>query len=750
MEFSSSPPPGWAALDRVEMTEIALLLLGLCLALGIVALNRQIAVMRLRENERAFRDLYENIKEGVFRSTLDGRMISANPSLVSLNGFENEKQMLREVNDIAGHWYVDPGRRAEIHRMLLTSGEILGVISEVYRYRTRERIWVEENIRLVRDETTGEPRYYDGTVREITETVRRAELQKRYDKIASVISGCLYQHRRRPDGTSTMPYASQGLINLFGVTPEAVAEDSDILARHIHAEDIGRIRDSMDHSKRTMSTWQCEYRVTLPNSPEKWLFAQAVPEREADGSTLWHGFITDVSERKRSEAKIYDLAYFDPLTRLPNRSLLLEGLGRAIESSGDSGRWGAVLFIDLDQFKILNDTKGHHIGDRLLCGIADRLRAWSRPGDTVARLGGDEFLVVRPDISDDARAARELIDASGNQLLSLIGSPFEFDEFPFQTTASIGVVLFRGGAKTVDQLLMHADLAMYEVKAAGRASMRFFETEMQIALEEKLNLRNDLRDAIGNGELRLVYQPQVVDGGRCFAAEALLRWSHPARGEIEPGVFLPLAEANGLAEAIDEFVLKSACATLRTWQERPETRDLGLAVNVSPRQIARGGFVTTVTNALERAGADPSRLTLELTEHVMLHDVAEVDRSMRRLKAMGVKFALDDFGTGYSSLTYLRRLPIDMLKIDRSFVSDLENNKSDRIIVQTIVNIALGLGVEIIAEGVETEMQAALLRQLGCHAYQGFLFARPMSPAAFLSFIAAQNVPGADDRRLRA
>ena len=742
--MSSTPAStlDWAGLDRVELTEVILVLAAVAFFLAIVALNRQIVVTSLRRNERAFRDLYENITEGVFRSTLDGRMISANPSLVRLNGFDGEAQMLREVNDIAANWYVDAKRRAEIHEMLLQSGRVTGLVSEVYRYRTRERIWIEENTRLVRDEKTGEPLYYDGTVREVTEMVRRAELQRRTDKIAAIISGCLYQHRRRPDGTSTMPYASQGIHNLFGVPAEAVEKDSAVLIQYIHPDDIDRIRDSLDHSAATLTNWQCEYRVVPPKGPEKWVFAHAVPEREADGSVLWHGFITDVSERKRSEAKIYDLAYFDPLTRLPNRSHFREHLDQAVVASVAGGRWGALLFIDLDQFKILNDTKGHHTGDRLLCAVADRLRGWRREGDTIARLGGDEFLVVQQDIDSDAATAKAKVAASGQELLSLIGTPYDFDGLPFHTSASIGAVLFRGLTETVEQVLMHADLAMYEAKAAGRGSLRFFETAMRAAAEEKLHLRNDLRDALDNGGLTLVYQPQVVDGGRCFAAEALLRWHHPARGEVEPVTFLPVAETAGLGDRIDEFVLKTAAATLKAWREMPATRDLELAVNISPHQLSNAGFVTMVADALARAGADPSKLTLELTEHVMLHDIAEVGRSMGKLKEMGVKFALDDFGTGYSSLTYLKRLPIDTLKIDRSFISDLEANRNDRAIVQTILNIAESLEVKVVAEGVETELQVAILHDLGCRAYQGYFYGRPMRHEAFLAFLAPPDLSG--------
>ncbi|MCB1546719.1 MAG: diguanylate cyclase, partial [Hyphomicrobiaceae bacterium] len=578
MAFAPSPSADWTTLDPVELIEIILALVTLCAALCAVAISRQIVIRQLRRDERASFDLYANIKEGVFRSTLDGRMISANPALVRLNGFDSEAQMLREVNDIAGQWYVDPNRRSEIHEMLLASGEVTGLVSEVYRYRTRERIWVEESTRLVRDEITNAPLYYDGTVREVTETMRRVELQRRHDKIASVISGCLYQHRHGADGRSTMPYASPGIVNLLGVPPEAVAEDSDILANFIHPDDIQRIVDSMDHSEKTLTTWHCEYRVLLPCSPEKWLSAQAVPEREPDGSTLWHGIITDVSERKRSEAKIYDLAYFDPLTRLPNRSLLIESLGRAIAESATSGRWGAALFIDLDQFKFLNDTKGHHVGDQLLRAVAERLREWSGDVDTVARLGGDEFFVVRSCIADDEAVAKAEIDRSATELLKRIGSPFELDGYPFRTTASIGAVLFNGQGDTIEQVMMHADLAMYEVKAAGRAALRFFETEMKSAADEKLRLTDDLRSAIENGQLKIAFQPQIGGDGRCFAAEALLRWPHPERGVIKPASFLPLADMNGLAEMIDVFVLNSACATLKQWQEYPATRSLGLAV----------------------------------------------------------------------------------------------------------------------------------------------------------------------------
>ena len=312
------------------------------------------------------------------------------------------------------------------------------------------------------------------------------------------------------------------------------------------------------------------------------------------------------------------------------------------------------------------------------------------------------------------------------------------------------MALFTGNDQPADELLKQADLAMYEAKEAGGGRLRFFEPEMQAEFEERVTLRRELREAIEKGELTLLYQPQVDDERRCLGAEALLRWRHPVRGEIKPLAFLGIAEPSGLGAMIDAFVLRTACATLRSWQDNPATRGLGLSVNITAHQLSRPEFIATVAEALREAGAEPTLLTLELTEHVMLDDVVEVARAMSALKAMGVKLALDDFGTGYSSLTYLRQLPLDLVKIDRSFVRDLESNASDRAIVQTILDLAQNLKLSVVAEGVETERQLLLLRQLGCRAFQGFLFARPMPNDAFVAFASADSATRHEAPRLTA
>jgi diguanylate cyclase (GGDEF)-like protein len=648
-----------------------------------------------------------------------------------LNGFDSEEEMLTSVNDIAGQWYVDPNRRAELHRILVEQGRVQNFVSEVYRYKTRERIWIEESTRLVRDKRTGAPLHYDGTVREVTETIRRLELQARSEKVAAVVSGCLYQIRRKPDGSHSTPYASNGIKNLSEITPEEAMRDFSAVTSLVHPDDLPAVMASFDESARTMTPRQSEYRIRTASGVEKWVFGRSVPEREPDGSILWNGFLTDITDRKRSEERIHNLAYYDPLTRLPNRAMLMDWVRAALVPDDARSSHGGLLIIDLDQFKVLNDSKGHHIGDLLLCEVAARLRQVVRSEDLVARLGGDEFVVMLADLASDPDEAVAGARALAARVLSAIGLPFELEGYSFLTSASVGVALFSGDELEVEDLLKRAEFAMYEAKAAGRGSLRFFEASMQDEAERRLALMTDLREALAAGELCLAFQPQFDANGRCFGAEALIRWESKQRGTVDPNEFVPLAERTGLSERLDEFVLNSACIALRNLADDESTRSISLSVNISANQLNREGFVATVERAVHESGADPRLLTLELTEHMMLTDIEAVSHTMRRLKALGVKFALDDFGTGYSSLSYLKRLPIDTLKIDQSFIRDLENDPSDRVIVQTILNIARTLQLSVIAEGVETYIQALLLRQLGCHAYQGYLFARPMPLAEF-------------------
>ncbi len=691
--------------------------------LAILLVHRHGAFLIARETERAFRQLYENIGEGIFRVAVDGTLVSANPAFWHLHGYRAGGEA--DGAGLTANWYADPSRYADIRQLLFTRGVVENLISEIVRYGTGERLWVEESIRLVRDARSGEPAYCDGTVRDVTDSIRRTELQSRSDKIAAIVPGCLYQCRLSPDGKASMPYASVGIASVFGLTPEEVANDASRVFALIHPDDRDAVYQSIHRSAETLQPWRFEYRIQSAGGDHKWVLGHAIAEREADGTVVWHGFLTDITERKQAESRIYDLAYLDALTGLPNRTVLVERLREMLAAPGPQPRWNAVLFIDLDQFKVLNDTKGHHLGDRLLAELALRLRAVVGREDLVTRFGGDEFVVLLHDLAIVPEVAQQQVGRLLDRLHAAIAEPFLLDGFPFRTSASIGVALFRGGETNVDEILKRADLAMYEAKASGYGSASFFAAGMQAVLEERLTLTTELREAIEEGSLIVYYQPQVDDDGEVFGVEALLRWNHPQRGLIPPAIFIPLAERAGLGEQINAFVIGSACATLARWADNPVLSQLQMAVNVGGRRMGRD-LVDIITDALALSGVDPERLTIELTEQVMLDNIAELDSAFAGLKQLGVKIFLDDFGTGYSSLSHLRRLPIDALKIDCSFVRDIETDQNDRVIVQTILNIARNLGLSVVAEGVENEMQGLLLRRFGCRAFQGFLYGRPM------------------------
>jgi diguanylate cyclase (GGDEF)-like protein/PAS domain S-box-containing protein len=732
-------------LPIVYVLILAGLAAGMALAAAVVSallLRSQNALIAARRAERSFRDLYDSLSEGVCRCTLDGVVLRANQAVCRMHGFESDAELYEHAHDMAQKWYVDPDRRAEVATMLAAHGRVEGLISEVRRYKTGERLWVEENIRVVTDPATGAPRYIEGTVRDITDSVERIKSQRQFEKIAALVPGFLYQHITYPDGRIVMPYASAGVREITGMTPAELAVDAAPLTERVHPEDREAMHQSFRDAVATMKPRQIEYRLIDPEGRARWVYAHSVPEKQSDGSVHWHGFVTDISARKRAEARVYDLAYRDSLTGLPNRGVLVERLQVSINAASQRTQWSALLFIDLDQFKVLNDTKGHHIGDRLLVEVAERLRPLVGEQDLVARLGGDEFVIVLQGLAIHRDVAEQQVTRALDRIQVAIAEPFVLDGFPFHTSATVGVALFRGKEVTVDELLKRADMAMYEAKAMGRGSACFFAAEMQAALEERSVLTNELRRCLEEGRLMLHYQPEVDDAGVAFGVEALLRWEHPTRGQIPPAVFIPLAERAGFSELIDAFVLSTACATLSRWSQNPALSHLQMAVNIGGRRID-SDLVDMVTSALSASGANPARLTIEITEHVMLDNATEVDRALVALKALGVKIYLDDFGTGYSSLSHLKRLPIDALKIDYSFVRDIETDQNDRIIVQTILNIARNLGLSAVAEGVETEMQALLLRRFGCRAFQGFLYGRAATLEEVERRIARPDTPRA-------
>jgi diguanylate cyclase (GGDEF)-like protein/PAS domain S-box-containing protein len=458
----------------------------------------------------------------------------------------------------------------------------------------------------------------------------------------------------------------------------------------------------------------------------EWLNISAV--KDEDGvATHYVGIFTDISQRKAVEEQIEALAFFDPLTRLPNRRLLLDRLEQALHTGTRHSRRSALLFVDLDNFKTLNDTLGHHQGDLLLAQVAQRLKACVRDGDTVARLGSDEFVVILETLSEISEEAANQAEAVGEKVLTSLGPRFQLSNGAHHSTASIGITLFGGAQQeSHEEPLKRAELAMFQAKSAGRNTLRFYDPQMQAQVSAHAALEDDLREALSAQQLLLHYQAQVVGGGRITGVEALLRWQHPQRGMVSPAQFIPLAEETGLILPIGQWVLETACVQLAAWATDPMLCNLTVAVNVSARQFRQANFVDSVLATLVRTGATAKLLKLELTESMLVDDVEAIIAKMGALKAHGVGFSLDDFGTGYSSLAYLKRLPLNQLKIDQGFVRNIVTDPNDAAIAKMVVVLAESLGLAVIAEGVELQAQVDFLAHLGCHAYQGYLFCKPL------------------------
>lgn len=494
-------------------------------------------------------------------------------------------------------------------------------------------------------------------------------------------------------------------------------------------------------------SWQGEVtdRRKMGKEFPAWLNISSVKD-EQGVTTHFVGTFNDITLRKSAEDEIRNLAFYDPLTQLPNRRLLMDRLEQALASGNRHKRKGALLFIDLDNFKTLNDTLGHDQGDRLLQQVAERLSACTREGDTVARLGGDEFVVMLEDLSEDTLEAGNQVETVAIKILSELNQTYWLGVNEHHSSPSIGVTLFGERQETIAEPLKRADLAMYQAKAAGRNTIRFFDPKMQAMVSQRAALEEDLRDAMLKDQFELHYQAQFDEDGKLFGAEVLVRWLHPKRGMISPADFIPLAEETGLIYILGYWVLHTATSQLACWASDPLLSKISIAVNVSPSQFHQKNFVEQVLDVLSTTGADPYRLKLELTEGFSISNIEDVIVKMSKLKQVGVGFSLDDFGTGYSSLSYLKRLPLDQLKIDQSFVRDILVDPNDAAISKMVIVLAESLGLMVIAEGVETPAQKAFLEQQGCRAYQGYLYSKPLPLAQFEAF-ALQTLAGAEGSR---
>lgn len=684
------------------------------------------------EEQRNGRELIDNLSEGIYRSHPNGTQLSANPALVALNGYGSEEEQLRGVKDIAREWYVDPLRRAEFHRLLIEHGRVENFVSEIYRHKTRERIWVSESARLVRHRRTGQPLFYEGSVREVTETIERLAVEERFQMLTRQLSGVLFQMELPREGKARVTYISPGIARITGYDHTEHLAYAGLFNSLIEPADKLRYAQAAAEAAKTLSQWEIEFRIRAKDGTEKWLRMNATPEVSDDALT-WHGYVSDISVRKRQEMEIEQLAYFDPLTKLPNRRMFMQGLAKL---AGDPGRAGALLFIDLDNFKTLNDTSGHDVGDAYLVQVAERLREAAGEGDVIARLGGDEFVVIAGAGQPDGLHALRYAITLANRIVAALREPFMLGPREHVGSASVGVVGFDGTERRADELLKRADIAMYQAKAAGRNSVALFDPSTMDREASRYRLIQELRAAIAEDQFVLRFQPRYDDERRLKGAEALARWDHPRRGLLCPDEFLPPAEQFGMNVEIGRLVLDKACAALAAFDADPATAGLGLALKMGSKCFTGEQFIPFLRDAALSHGVEVSRLTFELTESIVDRDVGVMVERMQAVKGMGARLLLDGFGQGHSSLHHLRHLPFDEIKIDGRFVAAIEGSEQDRSLVRTILAMARMLHLETVAAEVGNVRQESFLRAFGCQRFQGALYAEAMTADAFRDFAA--------------
>lgn len=504
----------------------------------------------------------------------------------------------------------------------------------------------------------------------------------------------------------------------------------------VHPEDLDRCVATYVQAFEAREAFVMEYRLRHASGAYRWILDQGNPRYDSQGSFLGYvGHCLDLTQVKQAEARVAHLAYHDTLTGLPNRALFHDRLTQALAATKRSKHIGALMFIDLDHFKRVNDVYGHAVGDAVLREVSTRLKYFLRTEDSVARLGGDEFVVLLPALAAENHNAATLARAVGDKIRIALEAPIQIDGMAHHTAASIGVTLFPKGNQSVDDLMREADIAMYRSKESGRNAVSFFQLEMQQSVTQRYELEQELRDAVAQQAFELHLQSQVDSAGQLTGAEALVRWCHPTRGLVAPTTFIPLAEVTRLILPLGEWVLQQACEVIARLVATGYS--LHIAVNVSPLQFAQENFVSRVREILGTTGADPSYLTLEITEGLLVEHMAETMGRMSELAAMGIRFSIDDFGTGYSSLAYLKRLPLYELKIDKSFVQDLPQDLNDVALVQTILAMSQHLHLIVVAEGVETQSQFEFLKSNQCQRYQGYYFHRPQHRSDWLASLPA-------------
>ena len=679
----------------------------------------------LRASQERYRSIFQmSIDDMVLTRLSDGIIIDVNHAFTRVTGFSH-KEALGKTTIEMGLWE-SPADRTVVFDELRDKGACHSYQCN-FRRKDNSLIWGAMSLSLV--EVEGETCALSIT-RDITH-IKQAEInlaaaqkamrtsEERYRTIFQTSLDCIAISRL---SNGTIIDVNQAYLDLLGFRLDEVLGQT-CLNLSIWVEPALRERMAKVLLE-TGSFRDTRTRFRKRNGDLIWVMISA-SSIEIEGELCSVMIIRDISDAKAAEDKIWNLAFYDPLTRLPNRRLLMDRLRQVLAAGSRSLRMRALLFIDLDNFKTLNDSLGHQNGDELLREVAQRLVACVRSSDTVARLGGDEFVVLLDGLDYHPENAAAHTEEIARKILETIEIPFSLGGREHFSTSSIGITIFGGSTESANELLQQADIAMYQAKSSGRNTLRFFEPALQTAVRERALLIDEMRMGIKHGEFVLYLQPLVGPAGMT-GAEALIRWLHPRCGLLLPGEFIPLAEETGLILPLGDFVLEAACRKIADWQRQGVRQCAYLSVNISARQFYQPGFVDQILDALDRNGTDPTRLTLEITESILLDNVEEAIQKMLQLKQHGVRFSLDDFGTGYSSLSYLKKLPFNQLKIDQSFVHDLLSDLGSRAIAQTVISLGRALDLDVLAEGVETTEQRIMLEELGCRNFQGYLFDKPM------------------------
>jgi|GEM_PF-708475 len=691
--------------------------------------------------ERLYRFLFEHVQAGIVLHRANTEVIYANQSALDMLGMR--------YDELLGAFHTDehfdfiredgsplPLEEFPVARVLATRAPVSQYVIGLHRSADRQRVWVVCNAVPNLDDG-GEPTEVVVSFTDVTRLKQTETALKHSEQRLSLVLRGTNDAAWDWDMATGEVYYSPRWWEMLGLTPGALPATGDLWRQRLHPDDAHRVASALqDLLDSDIESYELEFRLRHRDGHHIPVLSRGFILRDDQGrAARVSGANTDLSERKEAEQQIYRLAYYDVLTGLPNRRKLMERLDKMLAWPADAHGWGAILFIDVDNFKLLNDSRGHAVGDLLLKQVALRLQACVRVQDTLARFGGDEFVALLGDLGREPSSALLAAEGIARNAWSALALPYALGDVTHLCSVSIGIALLDYGARGTEDTLKHADLAVCHAKSTGKNKVCVYDKAMEVAMQERLALEHDLRTDFNARRLKMYLQPQMDSDGRTVSAEALLRWNHAVRGDVPPAQFIPVAEATGLILPLGEWVLETACRQLALWAGSARTENLTLSVNISVRQLHDAEFVPCVLDILRRTGADPSRLVLEVTESLFAENIETIIDRMMLLREHGVRFALDDFGTGYSSLSYLQRMPLDEIKIDRSFIRGIHEGERGATITRMIISLAKNLGIKTVAEGVETSEQMDFLYRHGCFHYQGYRCGEAVPPEDFTVFL---------------